>query len=55
MKKIQYIMAAALLATTAQLSAQTLNSAYFTRDMKMRHTLNPAFANEQSYVSIPAL
>lgn len=36
-------------------TAQTLNSAYFTGDYKYRHGMNPAFANEQSYVAIPAL
>lgn len=35
--------------------AQGLNSAYFTKDYKFRHTMNPALANEQNYVSIPAL
>lgn len=35
--------------------AQTLNSAYFTDDYKFRHTMNPAFGNDQNYVSIPAL
>ncbi len=36
-------------------SAQTVNAAYFTKDMKMRHTLNPAFGNDQAYFAIPAL
>ena len=36
-------------------AAQTINSAYFTEDYKFRHMLNPAFDNEQNYVSIPAL
>lgn len=36
-------------------AAQTINSAYFTEDYKFRHMLNPAFGNEQNYVSIPAL
>ena len=35
--------------------AQNLNSAYFVDDFKFRHSLNPAFGNEQSYFSIPAL
>lgn len=35
--------------------AQTLNSAYFTDDYKFRHTMNPAFGNDQNYVSVPAL
>lgn len=36
-------------------AAQTINSAYFTEYYKFRHMLNPAFGNEQNYVSIPAL
>ena len=35
--------------------AQGLNSGYFTDDYKFRHTMNPAFENEQNYVSLPAL
>ena len=35
--------------------AQGLHSAYFTDEYKFRHTMNPAFANEQNYVAIPAL
>ena len=44
-----------VLATAATASAQTLNSAYFTRDYKFRHTMNPAFANDQNYISMPVL
>ncbi len=33
--------------------AQGLNSAYYTNDYKFRHTMNPAFGNEQNYVSVP--
>ena len=33
--------------------AQQLNSAYFTNDYKFRHTMNPAYGNEQNYVSMP--
>lgn len=55
MKKTRYFTIAALLAGATLASAQTLNSAYFTTDMKTRHTMNPAFGNEQSYVSLPAL
>lgn len=36
-------------------SAQTINSAYFTKDMKMRHTLNPAYGNDQGYFAMPVL
>lgn len=35
--------------------AQGLNSAYFTEDYKFRHNLNPAYGNEDGYVSFPAL
>lgn len=51
--KTLYILAIA--ATTASASAQTLNSAYFTDDFKFRHDMNPAYANEQTYISMPAL
>lgn len=51
--KTLYILAIAATATSA--SAQTLNSAYFTDDFKFRHEMNPAYANEQTYVSIPVL
>lgn len=46
---------AALMAVGCSAAAQTINSAYFTEDYKFRHMLNPAFGNEQNYVSIPAL
>ena len=36
-------------------TAQTMNSAYFTGDYKYRHDLNPAYGNEQNYISWPAL
>ena len=36
-------------------TAQSLNSAYFTDGYKYRHTMNPAFGNDQGYVAIPAL
>ena len=39
----------------ARVAGQTLNSAYFTEDQKYRHTLNPAFGNDQNYIAIPAL
>lgn len=35
--------------------AQSLNSAYYTTDYKFRHTMNPAYGNEQNYFSVPAL
>ncbi len=46
---------ALLLMVGGAATAQNLNSAYFTDDYKFRHDMNPAFANEQSYVSIPML
>lgn len=48
-------MAAIVTTTCGAASAQTFNSAYFTDDFKFRHTLNPAFGNEQNYFSLPAL
>lgn len=36
-------------------NAQNLNSAYFTDEFKFRHDLNPAYGNEQTYISIPAI
>lgn len=36
-------------------TAQNLNSAYFVDDYKYRHDANPAYGNDQSYVSIPGL
>lgn len=35
--------------------AQDLNSAYFTQEFHQRHDLNPAFGNDQNYISIPVL
>lgn len=49
------LFTAALMAVGCSAAAQTINSAYFTEDYKFRHMLNPAFVNEQNYVSIPAL
>ena len=51
----KHLCTAALLACATTAAAQSLNSAYFTNDYKFRHTMNPAMANEQNYVSIPAL
>ena len=51
----RYILSAVLMATAGTMTAQELNSAYFTNDYKFRHTMNPAYGNEQNYVSIPAL
>ena len=56
MKRLgKYILAAIVTASCEAASAQTFNSAYFTDDFKFRHTLNPAFGNEQNYFSLPAL
>jgi len=51
----KYTFAAALFLAGGTAMAQGLHSAYFTSDYAFRHTMNPAFGNEQSYVSIPAL
>ena len=55
MRQKRFVLAVALTLSVAATMAQTLNSAYFTDDYKFRHTMNPAFDNEQSYISIPAL
>ena len=51
----RYTLAVALLTMGVAIQAQELNSAYFTQDYKYRHDLNPAFDNDQGYVSIPIL
>ena len=54
MKYINKYMALGLLSMCSlHAMAQQLNSAYFTNDYKFRHTMNPAFGNEQNYVSMP--
>lgn len=55
MKQNRLLLAAAMLAVSVSGMGQALNSAYYTTDFKARHTLNPAFGNEQNYVSIPGL
>ena len=55
MKTNKILIAAALFAISATSMAQGLNSAYYTADYNARHALNPAFGNEQNYVSIPGL
>ena len=55
MKQKKIILVATLMLSVVTATAQSLNSAYFTDDYKYRHTMNPAFGNDQSYVSIPAL
>lgn len=51
----RYLLAASMMLTAGAAMAQNLNSAYHTEDYKFRHDMNPAFGNEQSYFSIPAL
>ena len=49
------VLAAAMVMTCGAAMAQNLNSAYFTDQYIFRHTMNPAYDNEQNYVSVPAL
>ena len=49
------ILAAATFALAAPATAQTLNSSYFMEGSVYRHQLNPAFENQQNYVSIPII
>ena len=51
----KYILAATMASVCGSVMAQGLNSGYFTGDYKFRHNLNPAFGNEQNYISMPAL
>lgn len=54
MKYINKYMALGLLSICSlHAMGQQLNSAYFTNDYKFRHTMNPAYGNEQNYVSMP--
>lgn len=55
MKQKKLILVATFMLSVVAATAQSLNSAYFTDDYKYRHTMNPAFGNEQGYVSLPAL
>ena len=55
MKQMRIMLVATFLLSVVTATAQSLNSAYFTDGYKFRHTMNPAFGNDQSYVSIPAL
>ncbi len=55
MKQKKLILVATFMLSVVTAPAQSLNSAYFTDGYKFRHTMNPAFGNEQGYVSIPAL
>ena len=51
----KYILTVALMASAGTMTAQDLNSAYFTQDFKYRHDMNAAFGNDQGYVAIPVL
>lgn len=51
----KYILAVAMTVCGLPVVAQGLNSAYFTDEYKFRHDMNPAFGNEQNYVSIPVI
>lgn len=55
MKTIKSIIAVAIWGLASAATAQNLNSGYFTDGHLYRHTLNPAFGNDQSYVAMPAL
>ena len=55
MKQKKIILVATFMLSVVTAMGQSLNSAYFTDGYKFRHTMNPAFGNDQSYVSIPAL
>lgn len=55
MKTIKSIIAVAIWGLASVATAQNLNSGYFTDGYLYRHTLNPAFGNDQSYVAMPAL
>lgn len=51
----KHIIVSAMLCISTTMLAQNLNSAYFTNDYKYRHSMNPAFGNEQNYISVPGL
>lgn len=55
MKQKKIMLVATLLLSVVTATAQSLNSAYFTDGYNFRHTMNPAYGNNQDYVSIPAL
>jgi len=55
MRQKRYILVATLVLMVVAIQAQNLNSAYFTEEYTYRHTMNPAFENEQSYFTIPIL
>lgn len=51
----KYMMVAALATLSCGAMAQGLNTGYFIDGYAFRHNLNPAYGNDQNYVSIPAL
>lgn len=51
----KYMMVAALATLSCGAMAQGLNTGYFIDGYTFRHNLNPAYGNDQNYVSIPAL
>lgn len=56
MKNLKNIIAgAALMLTATAVQAQNTESGYFTDGYLYRHEMNPAMANEQNYISMPAL
>ena len=55
MKNYRIFLAVAALGMASAATAQNLKSGYFTDGYQYRHDLNPAFANEQNYVAVPAL
>ena len=49
-------MTVALMAcTSGNMLAQELNTAYYTENYLYRHNINPAFENEDSYLSVPVV
>lgn len=55
MRHHRILMAAAITVWAVAANAQNLSSAYFTKDYKYRHDMNPAMGNDQSYIAIPVL
>lgn len=52
---MRHLLAVMLIASAATMEAQELKSGYFSQDFKYRHTMNPAFGNDQGYAAIPVL
>jgi len=53
--KIKSLISLAALTLTTAATAQNLSTGYFNEGYLYRHELNPAFGNDQSYVSMPAV